>query len=183
MPLTASVGLSRKIGQENYGSLGAHCQLEMELDTALIDDAEQFHEKIQRLYTLAHQSVVDELERRNGHNREPAHNHGRRTAYSAGDGNGNGNGQRNGHTSARASNGRANEEAPERGREDTPASNRQIKFLLDLARQRHHMDLSQTARYCEQAVGVGDVYRLTKTQASAVIDQLNNGQAKTNGRR
>jgi hypothetical protein len=181
MPLTASVGLSRKIGQENYGSLGAHCQLEMELDTALIDDAEQFHEKIQRLYTLAHQSVVDELERRNGHNREPANGHGRRTAYSAGDGNGNG--QRNGHTPTRAPNSRANDESPERGREDTPASNRQIKFLLDLARQQHHMDLSQTARYCEQAVGVGDVYRLTKTQASVVIDQLNNGQAKTNGRR
>ena len=40
MPLKASVGLSRKVGQENYGSLGANCQLEIELDAALVNDAE-----------------------------------------------------------------------------------------------------------------------------------------------
>jgi hypothetical protein len=35
MPLKASIGLSRKVGQENYGSLGANCQLEIELDASL----------------------------------------------------------------------------------------------------------------------------------------------------
>lgn len=63
MPLKASVGLSRKVGHDNYGSLSADCQLEIELDAALINDAEAFHEKIHRLYALAHQSVVDQLAR------------------------------------------------------------------------------------------------------------------------
>ncbi len=53
MPLKTSIGLSRKVGQENYGSLGANCQLEIELDASLIGDAEAFHEKIQRLYAMA----------------------------------------------------------------------------------------------------------------------------------
>ena len=45
MPLKASIGLSRKVGQENYGSLGANCQLEVELDASLIGDADAFHER------------------------------------------------------------------------------------------------------------------------------------------
>jgi hypothetical protein len=154
MPLKASVGLSRKVGQENYGSLGANCQLEIELDNALVNDAEAFHEKIRRLYALANQAVVDQLAR-NG----------------------------NGTSQPPASNGSP---SPQNNGDDPAASNKQIKYLLDLARQEHKMDLNQTATFCQQTVGVSDVYQLTKSQASAVIDRLNgktgNGQ-NGNGRR
>src|SRR5262245_54719102 len=109
MPLKASVGLSKKIGQENYGSLGANCQLEIELDAALINDAEAFHDKIRRLYALANQSVVDQLARTN-----PSVPQNTPTT-------------------------------PANPPDDTPASNKQIKYLLDLARQEHKMDLTQTA--------------------------------------
>ena len=52
MPLKASIGLSRKVGQPDYGSLGANCQLEVELDASLAEDAEAFHDKVRRLYAL-----------------------------------------------------------------------------------------------------------------------------------
>lgn len=151
MPLKASVGLSKKVGQENYGSLGANCQLEVELDASIVDDAEAFHQKVRRLYALAHQSIADQLARG-----APA----------------------NGSQNAASDNSTTGN--------DEPASNRQVKYLLDLARQQHEMDLSQTSAYCEQAVGVKDVYQLTKAQASLVIDRLNgkNGTGHNgNGRR
>jgi len=158
MPIKASIGLSRKVGQENYGSLGANCQLEVELDASLIGDADAFHEKIRRLYALANQAVNDQL---------------------AGKSNGNGfTAQKNDQAIPRNGNGNGN------GAQEDPASNRQIKFLLDLARQRHNMTLPQTAEYCENQVGVNDVYQLTRTQASVVIDKLNGKNGKSNnGRR
>ena len=58
---------------------------------------------------------------------------------------------------------------------------KEFKYLLDLARQRHNMDLAQTAEFCNQAVGNNDVYRLSKRQASVVIDRL--GGKNGNGRR
>jgi hypothetical protein len=36
MPLKLNVGLSRKIGEENYGSRGASVNLELELDAGCI---------------------------------------------------------------------------------------------------------------------------------------------------
>ena len=35
MPLRLNVGLSRKLGQPDFGSLGATCQVEVELDSSL----------------------------------------------------------------------------------------------------------------------------------------------------
>ncbi len=149
MPLKASIGLSRKVGQENYGSLGANCQLEIELDASLIGDAEAFHDKIQRLYAMANQAVNDQL------NQQTANRNANGPTRPANGRNGNG------------ANGR-----PQDDIDNTPASNKQIKYLLDIARQRHQMNLAQTAEFCEQAVGTNDVYQLTRSQASTVIDKL-----------
>lgn len=164
MPLKASIGLSRKVGQENYGSLGANCQLEIELDASLVGDAEAFHEKIQRLYALANQAVTDQLAQK---------------AASNGNGNAHENGyQRPANTRNQNGNGRGNDD-----NNNSPASNRQIKYLLDIARQKHRMDLAQTAEFCREQVGVNDIYQLTKNQASTVIDRLNGKNGQPNGRR
>lgn len=169
MPLKASIGLSRKVGQENYGSLGANCQLEVELDASLIGDAEAFREKIQRLYALANQALVDQLAQQS-------------TASPSNVQNGNGhskpNSNGNGHSKPR--NGNGSNEKPDES-DDPPASNKQIKYLLDIARQRHRMDLAQTAEYCQESVGTSDIYKLSKNQASVVIDQLSGKNG--NGRR
>lgn len=62
MPLTLNVGVSRKIGQPDYGSLGANCHVEVELDTALLrEDLDAFHRHIRNAFVQCRQAVDDEL--------------------------------------------------------------------------------------------------------------------------
>ena len=61
MPLKLSIASSRKIGEPNYGSRGATVGLEMEVDSSLVDNPRQLHERIRRLFRLAKQSVDLEL--------------------------------------------------------------------------------------------------------------------------
>lgn len=64
MPLTLSVGLTRKIGQPDYGSLAASCSVEMELPASLIaDDLEGFHRQVRNAYAACRQAIQDELTR------------------------------------------------------------------------------------------------------------------------
>ena len=62
MPLKLNVGLSKKIGQPDYGSLGASCNLEVELDQSLVfGDLDGLHERIQNVFAACRQAVTDEL--------------------------------------------------------------------------------------------------------------------------
>jgi hypothetical protein len=64
MPMKLNVGVSRKMGLPDYGSVGASCNLEMELDSGLLDrDLDGFHARIRGAYVAAHQAVHDELAR------------------------------------------------------------------------------------------------------------------------
>ena len=47
MPLKLNVGTCKKIGQPHYGSLGASCNVEIELDQSLLfDDLDAFQERV-----------------------------------------------------------------------------------------------------------------------------------------
>ena len=61
MPLKLNIAMSRKIGEPNYSSRGATVGLEMEVDSSLVDQPRQLHERIARLFRLAKQSVDREL--------------------------------------------------------------------------------------------------------------------------
>jgi hypothetical protein len=64
MPLTLNVGLSKKVGLPHYGSLGVSCNVQVELDSTLLQtDLDGFHEKVRRAYVACHQAVNDELHR------------------------------------------------------------------------------------------------------------------------
>lgn len=56
------------------------------------------------------------------------------------------------------------------------ASNKQVKYLLDLARQ-SGMDLPGLNAYAGSAYGVRTVYELSRTDASKLLDELKNSQA------
>jgi len=64
MPMKLNVGVSQKVGLPNFGSVGASCNLEMELDAGLLEkDLDGFHARIRAAYVAAHQAVHDELAR------------------------------------------------------------------------------------------------------------------------
>lgn len=70
MPLQLNIGLSRKIGEANYGSRGASVNVEMELESALIGEPTKLRERIRQLFGVVRDSLTEEL---NG-NGKPAAN-------------------------------------------------------------------------------------------------------------
>src|SRR5438552_631577 len=73
MPLRLQVGLQQKIGLPDYGSLGASCQVELELDSQLLDrNPAAFQQEAERTFAACRQAVQAELARQkpssqNGH--------------------------------------------------------------------------------------------------------------------
>ena len=63
MPLKTNVGVSRKIADNNYGSRGASVNLEVELDSSLIQEPERFLDRIRQVFRLAQQAIDEELTR------------------------------------------------------------------------------------------------------------------------
>ena len=63
MPVTLNIGLSRKIGEANFGSRGASVNLEVELENGVLTDPSQLRDRVRDLYLLARQSVEEELQR------------------------------------------------------------------------------------------------------------------------
>ena len=64
MPLKLNVGITKKVGLPDYGSLGASCHLELDLDGSLMEgDLAGFHERVRRTYAACAQAVNDALAR------------------------------------------------------------------------------------------------------------------------
>jgi hypothetical protein len=64
MPLKLSVGVSRKVGQPGFGSLGASCGVEVEADPGLLrEDPEEFERRARSAFAACARAVDAELAR------------------------------------------------------------------------------------------------------------------------
>ena len=126
MPMTLTVGWQRKIGQPDYGSLCASCNVAVELHGSMVfDDLDGFHRHVRQAFVACQQAVNDQLARQQqeeppalpAKSRQPAP-----PAENTAPQNGNGNGGNSGNHGTAASNGHG-------------ASQKQMDYLQQLARQ------------------------------------------------
>lgn len=62
MPVRIHVGLAKKVGQENFGSLGASCTVEFEVDGGYDNGStERFQDAVRRAYAACREAVESEL--------------------------------------------------------------------------------------------------------------------------
>ena len=62
MPLKANIGLSKKVGLPDYGSMGASCNIEVELDSSLIENQPAvFQGHVQSIYQACREPVEAQL--------------------------------------------------------------------------------------------------------------------------
>ena len=153
MPLKLNVGVSRKVGLPDYGSVGASCNLEMELDSTLIErDLDGFHLRVRDAFVAVRQAVQDELARVQAPiELAPPAPPGLRPTSSPANGNGH------------PFHGPA-----ERSRTRKLATEKQVKAILAIARQQH-ADLDGLL---QQDFGLERVEDLSIKQASELIDML-----------
>lgn len=169
MAVKLSVGLQKKVGQPDYGSLGASCHVEFEIDRGLIEhDLDGFHQKVRGAFVACQQAVNDQLTRQqseqtaahdNGHNGNGHNDNGHGGNGHGGNGHGysNGNGQRGNSRPATASQARAIRAIAGRQRID----------LRQLLGDRFSVDRPED---------------LSISDASSLIDELK-GPAESNGGR
>ena len=154
MPLRLNVGVSRKVGLPDYGSVGASCNLELELPEDLLErDLDAFHARVRDAYVAAHQAVHDELARLHAPVEAPGDpaappRHHASNAHPGG-------------------NGHADRPPAGRSRPRRPATDKQVRAICTIA-SRQHADLDALL----QEYGVTRPEDLSLSQASELIDSL-----------
>ena len=166
MSVKLNIGLSRKVGESNYGSRGASINLEVELDNGVLNDPAQLRDRVSDLYMLARQSVDEELQRpADAGPNEPSHENGNGHARTNGHVNG------NGHGNAHASNGNGHSNGQHNRVEVARATQSQIRAIFAITKRQGldpHKVISDRYR-------VHKMEELTIREASAIIDELKNG--------
>jgi hypothetical protein len=150
MPLKTNVGVSRKIADNHYGSRGASVNLDLELDSALINDPDRFHDRIRQVFRLAQQAVDEELNRQQGNG---GHTNGNGNGHAS---NGNGQNTSNGH----ASNGNRN-----------TASEKQLNYARQLAKGITGLGIPRLETLAEKMFNK-PLANMTTLDASGLIDTL-----------
>ncbi len=159
MPLTLNVGVSKKLGLPAYSSIGASCNLQIELESNLLHDLAGFHAEVRDAFVAAQQAVNDELARLQSQ-AEAGEAHPAETRPSL---------ATNGHTNGvHATDGRpASRPEAHHGRVGKPATANQVRAIVTIAR-RQHADLD--GLLCD--LGVTRPEELSLADASRLIDQL-----------
>lgn len=152
MALKLSIGFQKKIGLPDYGSAGANCQVEFEIDRSVLEkDLEGFHEKARHAFVACQQAVNDQLARQTASG--AAHN-GHSNGHGPPNGSQPGNGATNGN-----------------GRSARLATQSQARALRAIA-SKQRVDL---AKLLESRFNVVRPEDLRLSDASGLIDELKSG--------
>jgi hypothetical protein len=152
MALKLSIGFQKKVGLADYGSVGANCHVEFEIDPTLLQtNLDGFHEKARHAFVACQQAVNDQLARQ-------AHNGSSR----------NGNAHGNGESPSGSTNGsNGNSYSPGKSRPATQSQARAIRAIAS----RQRLDLQ---KLLEGRFGVDRPEGLRLSDASTLIDELKN---------
>ena len=171
MPLKLNVGLSRKVGEANYGSRGASVNLELELDSAIVSEPGRLQERIRQMFVLAKQSIDEELH----------HSAGVASANKNGNGHAAKDDHRNATSSRNGSNGNGNGHSRgyQRGSTTPVATASQVRALHAIA-NRQGLNLEAVIR---DRFNAERADTLSISEASELIDELKGTTAAAAGGR
>jgi hypothetical protein len=171
MPLKLNVGISRKVGQPNYGSLGAQCNMEVELDGSILNDPDALRRQIAEAYSACSSAVHDELAGK--HASSAAEPPGVRENPTRSDGNTR-NGSRPGNHGANGSgysNSRGNGRVNGSGSNGTTASAKQHTYIRQLAEKIDALGVRRLDALCDRMYSK-PLVAITTLEASSLIDTL-----------
>lgn len=172
MSVKLNIGLSRKVGESNYGSRGASINLEVELDNGVLNDPGQLRERVHDLYALARESVDEELQRpMDAGPREFSYANSNGRAHTNGAANTNGAVNGNGHANGHASNGHSHGQHVRI--EVARATQSQIRAIFAISKRQGldpHAIISERFR-------VHKMEDLSIREASSLIDDLKDESA------
>ena len=151
MAIKINVGVNKKIGLPDYGSAGGHCNIEIEADNSLLENADHFLQRVKDAYEVARQSVEEEL----SHHRPG--NAGRSNAYQ----------QRDEPTQQRQ------EYRGNNSGDDSRyvVSEKQLTFIWQLCKGIKGLDKRSLEKYCDGKFGKASS-QLSTREASALIEDL-----------
>lgn len=170
MAMKLSVGFQKKIGLPDYGSAGANCQVEFEIDPAVLqNNPDGFHERARHAFIACQQAVNDQLARQahNGVTNGHGNGHSPPDNYSSGPSSGPTNGNGNGHS------------RPGNGASPRPATQSQSRAIRAIA-SKQRLDLQ---KLLEARFGVARPENLSLSDASSLIDELKNPDGNNEGQR
>lgn len=152
MPVTVNVGYNEKLGQPDFGSIGASCHIECQLDGPLLENPDAFQAKVRDLYSACSTAAKEQLARHRAGNDVLPKNGSAKPANGALP------------TATRRS-------SQDNGSTTHRASKRQMDFLEQLTRQIPQVGVrrleSLAQRVCKKPVA-----QLSSFDASSLIDTL-----------
>ena len=169
MSITINVGVNKKIGLPDYGSAGGHCNIEIEADNSILDNPDQFLQRVRNAYELARQSVEEEL----SHHRQVGDRPNDRQ----------GNAPSQSHATPAPTQQKQEYQQDYRSNHPTGntgggnsggsriASPKQQQFIASLVKAVKGLDWRTLDRYCDVQFGK-TCSQLTPREASALIDEL-----------